>query len=1268
MAKRQKSKNRKNSKNGEVDVAGNNNHSDNNEDYAAGGNSKGNTQVENESIDSNNEESAETAKLPDNCTEETKESLSSDLSNNEVKESVPQDVIQENANENSPDDLNSNSNLELLPEMNHKETAEALEGVAEMEEEKEEKQQKGEIKVNNNNLDEKDVNTETDETSQNQDCKETAENSEAGVSSQKDFSENDNKEFDGKTDPVEDPKDNENKNLKLKEIHHDPIISSGPYSLVSLINSIPVENSEIPESQNAQVTSIESFDSNIYIGTSVGELLHYFKIDDEIGYMLISRQRFSETKTRQIKKIVLLPSISRALVLSGSILSCFMLPELSPANIGKIKDVNDISLDWDSFKLDLRNSNKIAEYDQTHGIVATLLTKKCIRLVRVASDSIKLIKDLNYPNSIAGIRRSNYAAAATQFGYDLVDMIRGQKIPLFPISTSFNKTENDDVSTSKKLALKPLIFPVGKREFLLSCGNTKEEPSMGMIVNTNGDISRGTIPWSSYPSSLIVDYPYAIAVLNSGNEVVIHSIHDQAQAQQITCDDKVKVSSVSHIFNFANDKIIELIRLSVLANNGDIKDYELKEKISDFDAKISKISNISSSSLLYGVKEGVKLFLPTPKLVRLVDLADKNANNTESVIEDLQDEIRISDNSTDYGKVESDFITLLIGLILVGDLQFDRAFDYWIDGNLDPRVLIFIFTKNIKYIYGGLLTFSSLAEKIRNVRTKIQAILNDEISDSGLKSKKSAVNEFYKLFLNGWMNKRSIFKGEDGHVIFKTLEVSLVLEYLSDNSFTNVHAINNFTDLIKEYVLIMKDETVNILLENKKFYVACKYYEHLGQASNSVNLFMKLLENEIQDDDFEIFFQRNDELKLENLIEFIVNNFDDEQSIWKYGEWLVTKHPKYAVKLFASSQLKCNINEHKVLTLLDKISEDSGGLKLSYLQVLVVEKSEIQFIGDLIIEILNKMLKLLDQDKNLQESLELLISKYRILKIPKSTFDKYWKIESLKTIKNNEFVKLHNNLCNFISIISRESKIITNKNENKNVLKTCESKLKINNNLPYLLILIIFKLGSYESCIDQLCQLTDFKSAETLAMTFKIPIEFVNFDHKIDHFIQEHNHPRNKLNFTQNKDKLIVPEEEVVEVVVEEEEEEETGNGVLTKDDSELNEKLLLQVFEHYLSLNDFNLIENFLNNHKIFKFNEHQEQNIDELFKKFEIILNKIPNNFPIFLINMFLSKNLIKINDNLNNSLMIKNLTRSENKRLKKIYKDIENSGNYYHANKPN
>lgn len=63
----------------------------------------------------------------------------------------------------------------------------------------------------------------------------------------------------------------------------------------------------------------------------------------------------------------------------------------------------------------------------------------------------------------------------------------------------------DTIPRSSNNALFPHIASTSSSEFLLTTGTSFEEPGVGLFVNLDGDVVRGTLEFSRYPDSLCVD-------------------------------------------------------------------------------------------------------------------------------------------------------------------------------------------------------------------------------------------------------------------------------------------------------------------------------------------------------------------------------------------------------------------------------------------------------------------------------------------------------------------------------------------------------------------------------------------------------------------------------------------------------------------------------------------------------------------------------------------------------------------------------------------
>ena len=73
--------------------------------------------------------------------------------------------------------------------------------------------------------------------------------------------------------------------------------------------------------------------------------------------------------------------------------------------------------------------------------------------------------------------------------------------------STITKPEAESATKPTTTALQPHILSPFPTEFMLTTGTSQTEPGVGMFVNVDGDVVRGTVEFSSYPEALITDAP-----------------------------------------------------------------------------------------------------------------------------------------------------------------------------------------------------------------------------------------------------------------------------------------------------------------------------------------------------------------------------------------------------------------------------------------------------------------------------------------------------------------------------------------------------------------------------------------------------------------------------------------------------------------------------------------------------------------------------------------------------------------------------------------
>ena len=222
---------------------------------------------------------------------------------------------------------------------------------------------------------------------------------------------------------------------------------TGSYVLRPLAEDIPLSTEE--HAADVHITCVELCDENLYIGTSVAEILHFVSIpadpaDLSLGPQYIFASRLQPAYTSQssqtlpgVQQILVLPEVQKACVLCNGTLSFYSLPELSPAfgnaTVPNCTWVGGVDL----------SKTSVAE---DNGTIVMICVKNKARLVRIR-DKARQVRDIEFPGCLISTRRGNFACVADAHSYALLDVENQQKITLFPISSLDENTAGGRVES-----------------------------------------------------------------------------------------------------------------------------------------------------------------------------------------------------------------------------------------------------------------------------------------------------------------------------------------------------------------------------------------------------------------------------------------------------------------------------------------------------------------------------------------------------------------------------------------------------------------------------------------------------------------------------------------------------------------------------------------------------------------------------------------------------------------------------------------------------
>ncbi|KAK5163474.1 uncharacterized protein LTR77_010656 [Saxophila tyrrhenica] len=210
----------------------------------------------------------------------------------------------------------------------------------------------------------------------------------------------------------------------------------GTYALRDLITDLALE-------EGARITCVDAWNSNIYIGTSTGDVLHYVSIppdpsdpQGQPSYIFATKLEPQYTTKQEgrdagVKQILVLPDAGKACILCNGTLTFYSLPELSPAYGERIKQAG---CTW----IGGLDSNQNGE--DSDSTVVVICLKQRLRVIRIGKEARK-IRDIELGGVGAISRRADLACVAEGNAYSLLDIFNHQKHELFPIASQAPQEE-----------------------------------------------------------------------------------------------------------------------------------------------------------------------------------------------------------------------------------------------------------------------------------------------------------------------------------------------------------------------------------------------------------------------------------------------------------------------------------------------------------------------------------------------------------------------------------------------------------------------------------------------------------------------------------------------------------------------------------------------------------------------------------------------------------------------------------------------------------
>ncbi|CCH59645.1 hypothetical protein TBLA_0B08300 [Henningerozyma blattae CBS 6284] len=756
--------------------------------------------------------------------------------------------------------------------------------------------------------------------------------------------------------------------------------SEGPFKYYQIISDLP---------KDMKYTCLDAYQGNIYLGTTEGDLLHYFEIEPN-NYILVSQTKFDQNKNSPIDRFLFLPKIERALVLSGGKLTLFLLPEFAPApNIPNIGNVNDITLKSYS--------------EKTSGYSVYAFKNGGFIVLRISEKSMISSKKYDLKGVTKGAAHDSILMVSRDNTYEIIDTGLDETIQLFRVS------ENKDL-------MKPIILSFNDSEFLIVSGGTSiEDTAMGLVVDHHGNIVHGTLILDRYPKNIVIKFPY-LFIDYGQREISVYNVSSNEEPillQTLKSTGKsLSICESSEVFNgFINkdlkNKVMNfLVQKPIYFQGNEYPSSNLYDETTSGDEDISNniqkqkshIENIfekKSSLAIYG-DLGVHILSVETPLLRFDDINDQQSHEIKKYIQDTQ-----SEKNSPFKQLENRYL-LTLRLILL--LNFEEIIDEnvikkWCKYIKKVNILLLFYIFNLK-VYGDIWCYTGLQDLVFTVKeqkvveSKCPTIIKilkglgefvklqrEKIESAQSKKKDVNIIQANDLFYKNYTN------------IKKTIDMAIVnLSLEKDEKLTlkkYAFDVDNFKDIIDIVENSKSEKQEEFLLQ---------IYKLTGNISKALELLQKQkkyidLLNYIEANIIEINRAYKED-EIVNEFVFIISGLGDD---------IKTS----TIESILSLLTICNIKRDRLIMKL----EDNVEIKVFILEEMGIEdNNERTFMLEYYIVKLEKEMK----DQNLWESIGIWLSEYsNDLNYNKKKIEEYLKIkmESSET-DFGEFLIIFNNICN----------------------------------------------------------------------------------------------------------------------------------------------------------------------------------------------------------------------------------------------------------------
>ncbi|KAI8447962.1 hypothetical protein BY996DRAFT_4645738 [Phakopsora pachyrhizi] len=659
------------------------------------------------------------------------------------------------------------------------------------------------------------------------------------------------------------------------------------------------------------------------------------------------------SRPRAVERLVLMPVIGLAFILSEGTVTFHSITDLEPrptSSFPSIRGVSSVALDEETYE----SRSISSRYHKPPEVMMCVIKKKTIHLLLLRENGVQQIKELPFASAaFQSLLRGSVLLLSDIKQYYLVSLGErpGEVIPLLPISQSTSADANDKQPSSQSSRHRPSMSAIPNcDEFLVAShtGNT----CLGIFVSSAGEPSRGTLEWPSNPRSISVDFKHVLALLFD-ETIEIHLLATQELIQVIKLPSGLEPRTLSTsqlgITLPGDTSHFQLTTLTFALSSPADSDRKVspsirqssKSRWNSLSASFSRILLVGKDSLhalaTRTLLAEVELLIAHNRWEDALRLVDQPENNTDRTYSPPKSKNDFRDSP------EILYLYQKFGLNSLFQLKFNEASQHWFKGRGDPRVLIRLFPYLSSFqickddeieIYQGLEDFvrdgKSVEDMItdnlvQNYSPHIKPDVARALSTVDLKSQLiEKAKKMLLKYLRMWKRDRLIKGGASDNSYRHLMSVvdNTLAELLSEHRKIDKHCYTELEILLERPNACIFEYLESALLRNQCYSLLADLCAKNQQFEKALNFWRRLHDKEWVDEAFCASWDK---------IFNILINIDQADLVSEYAIWIASHNPQLSLRVLTESKVSNLIDVPQTLKSLKNQNDEAYQTYLEHL-------------------------------------------------------------------------------------------------------------------------------------------------------------------------------------------------------------------------------------------------------------------------------------------------------------------------------------------------